>query len=221
MSHADEVDRLKLELERERIATDATLRREEMSLRERELKAKEIEAKHAQKSSSADLFKSPLTLALIGLLGTGVGATLQGFWNARLEKQKFESEMIKLALQEGTQEDKALFLNFLHSTQIVTLFELKNVDELAKKGKLPTLAAASEGSRISPFEQTLTVREIRDIQKLVCVPQDGILGLATRASIIRYLMQKGSKDATSPNALTARDMVVIRESIDAGQSDCK
>jgi hypothetical protein len=88
-----------------------------------------------------DIFKSPIVLALVGLLGTGFGAAFQGFWNARLERQKFESEMIKLALQEKTQTEKANFLNFLKSTQIVTLFDLQNIDALADQGKLPSVAA--------------------------------------------------------------------------------
>ncbi len=48
--------------------------------------------------------------------------------------------MIKLALQEKTQADKANFLNFLKSTQIVTLFDLQHIDALADQGKLPNVA---------------------------------------------------------------------------------
>jgi hypothetical protein len=59
----------------------------------------------------------------------------------RLERQKFESEMIKLALQGNTQNDRANFLNFLKTTQIVTLFDLQNIDDLANQGKLPNVAA--------------------------------------------------------------------------------
>jgi hypothetical protein len=97
-----------------------------------------------------DFLKSPLILALVGLLGTGVGASLQGFWSVRLERQKFEAEMIKLALQEKSQDDKANFLNFLRLTQVVTQFHLGDIEELAKKGKLPHLSGAPPSGSFFP-----------------------------------------------------------------------
>jgi hypothetical protein len=128
---------------------DAALRERELALKEREAAIKEAESKRAG-GYFPDVLKSPLTLAVVGLIGTGFGAAFQGFWNLRLEQQKFESDMIKLALQKEEQKDKADFLNFLKSTGIVTLFDLQNVDKLAKENRLPTVSLGQETQSVAP-----------------------------------------------------------------------
>src|ERR1700716_510438 len=94
MADTGDIERLKLELERARLEADTALKREELAIKDREIRIKEAEAL-SPKKDYFELFKSPITLALVGLLGTGIGAALQGYWNLRLEQQKFESEMIK------------------------------------------------------------------------------------------------------------------------------
>jgi hypothetical protein len=164
MPGIEDTEREKLELERERIKVDATLKRRELIIRVRELRINEKKNGLAGR----DALSSPIILALVGLLGTGFGAGFQGFWNARLERQKFESEMIKLALQEKTQEEKANFLNFLKSTQIVTLFNLQNIDALANQGKLPNVATVVPERPIIPGRLYLDrVRERKPMAKLI------------------------------------------------------
>ena len=47
----------------------------------------------------------PQLLALVGLVGTGVGAVLQGFWNTRLEREKFEFSLIQKALDTADKNE--------------------------------------------------------------------------------------------------------------------
>lgn len=143
MPEENDIERLKLEIERDRIKSDAALREREAAIKEREVAIKEAESTRLS-GYFPEFLKSPFTLAAVGLMGTAFGAGFQGFWNLRLEQQKFESEMIKVALQEKTQQEKANFLNFLKSTQIVTLFNLQNVDALAEQGKLPNVSQNPE-----------------------------------------------------------------------------
>ena len=83
---------------------------------------------------------SPMVLtvaaAVLGLLGTAVGAYLQGRTNSALERQKFESALIGKAFESGDRDQAAKYLTFLAQTGLVT-------DEVLSR-RLMTLAATPE-----------------------------------------------------------------------------
>jgi hypothetical protein len=60
-----------------------------------------------QRSFSSLWLASPLLLAVVGLIGTGVGAISQGFWNTRLEREKFEFGLIAKALDTNDKDNAA------------------------------------------------------------------------------------------------------------------
>jgi hypothetical protein len=79
----------------ESLKNDPVMERE-ILLKEREISLKELETKAQLEISHRNVwFTSPLLIgifsALFGLIGTAVGAALQGYSNFQLEKQKFET----------------------------------------------------------------------------------------------------------------------------------
>ncbi|MBN1203455.1 MAG: hypothetical protein JXB05_00840 [Myxococcaceae bacterium] len=80
------------ELDRLKVEGDLRLREAELELRKRE---QESNRKTAALSSPVIV---AVFSALFGVLGTGLGAGLQGYWNASLEQQKFEYGLLEKAL---------------------------------------------------------------------------------------------------------------------------
>ncbi len=62
--------------------------------------------------------------AFVGVIGTGIGASLQGYWSSKLEQQKFEAELITAALKSSDQIEAAKALTFLLDIGL-----LSNLDE--------------------------------------------------------------------------------------------
>jgi hypothetical protein len=89
-------------------------------------------------------FASPLLLAVVGLLGTGVGAVLQGFWNTKLEREKFEFSLIQKALDTADKNEAGRNLKFLVEAGLLTQFDGKKIDALASTpDKLPSFLGAA------------------------------------------------------------------------------
>ena len=76
-------------------------------------------------------FTSSLLLALVGLMGTGVGAVLQGFWNTRLEREKFEFSLIQKALDTADKKEAGRNLKFLVEAGLISQFDAKKIETLA------------------------------------------------------------------------------------------
>src|SRR5262249_52376366 len=92
------------------IESDLDLKKPDLALGQKELTARSAgETKNMW-------FTSPLVIgaltAAFGLLGTGVGAVLQGYWNTQLERQKFESVLIQKALEQKNRDEAAKSLIF-------------------------------------------------------------------------------------------------------------
>jgi Putative peptidoglycan binding domain len=77
---------------------------------------------------------SPLLLAVVGLIGTGIGAVLQGFWNTRLEREKFEFSLIEKALATADKNEAAQNLRFLVDAGLINGF---NADKIASVASNP------------------------------------------------------------------------------------
>lgn len=90
--------------ERERLDREYTFREKELLLRERELA-----------NSRARITPALLTImvTLIGILGTLIGSYVQGSSNQRLEKLKFESELITKVVTSGDLTQNKRNLKFL------------------------------------------------------------------------------------------------------------
>jgi hypothetical protein len=86
-------------------------------------------------NSSKSKWTSPIVLAvstgLIGLLGTGIGALVQGYNEANLERQKFEAELILKALEPESASDRKNYLLFLVNIGLVKSIDKKGLIEIA------------------------------------------------------------------------------------------
>jgi hypothetical protein len=124
------------------------------TLNEREfvLKEKEVEAKINLEKRGLWL-SSPLLIggitAIVGLIGTGIGAFLQGDTNSKLERQKFESALIQKTLDAPTQEETARRLLFLINSGVITSLDSQKLRELANDpSKLPSIARIVSNARV-------------------------------------------------------------------------
>lgn len=82
--------------------------------------------------------------ALAGLLGTGIGAAVQGYNETRLEQQKFESELILKALEAESATEQAKSLRFLAEAGLLQRVSAERVARLAEDpDALPSSRAAA------------------------------------------------------------------------------
>lgn len=125
-------------------SSDETRNLAEQKLKEAELEIKLQEVKARIEVDKRNLwFSSPLIVAVssavFALLGTGIGAALQGYWNTQLERQKFESALIQKALDSSKKEDAANNLKFLVDAGLIQSLDRNKIAELAKRpADLPT-----------------------------------------------------------------------------------
>ncbi len=123
-SHSDLVD-------------DTTLRAKELALREKEIQLNEQEAKAKAATENRNLwFSSPLLVglasAIFGVIGTAMGAGLQGFSNFQLERQKFEFNLIQNALETEDTTEAAKRLQFLVDSGVITSLDSERIRQLAE-----------------------------------------------------------------------------------------
>ena len=108
------------------------------------------------------MLTSPLLIAAISavfaLLGTGVGAALQGYWNTRLERQKFESGLIEKALNTDKKELAAANLQFLVNAGLLLTVDPEKIQQLAQH---PDQLPIRTSGPMPPSETALTVRNAK------------------------------------------------------------
>jgi hypothetical protein len=197
---------------------------DEHQLRLRELDLKEQELKQRREEAQAKLaverrnvwFTSPLLVALfsafVGLLGTGIGAVMQGYWNTTLERQKFESALIQKALETTNKEDAAQNLRFLVEGGLITGFDTEKITKLAAKpDRLPTLFVPRSLMPVSEAKQILSrlgfykgplddradeafYEAVRAYQKSKGLVPDGMIGIVTVTALRDEALQKAPSD---------------------------
>jgi GUN4-like len=96
-----------------------------------------METASNKENKSSDLKTSPIIIttilsAIFGLLGTGIGAMIQGFNQTSLEQQKFESNLILKALEPKIQGERAKYLIFLVKAGLVKNLNQDSIKELAE-----------------------------------------------------------------------------------------
>jgi hypothetical protein len=110
--------------------TQLSSQQKELAMREKELEAK---IKLDQRNI---WLASPLLIgcvsAVAGLIGTVIGAILQGNATYNLERQKFEYSLIQNALKAPNQEDAAKQLVFLVDTGVIKSLDGNRLRNIAK-----------------------------------------------------------------------------------------
>jgi hypothetical protein len=114
-------------------------------------------------------FASLLLSTFFALLGTAFGVWLQGQANMKLERQKFEADLILKMIATDDQDKSVLNLKFLINTGLIEddLLKIRLEKIIKNKKNVPALGVA----------------EIKNIQKENNLPQDGILGPVTRMKL--------------------------------------
>lgn len=178
----------------------------EYLLKERELNLKAKELDTRIKGEKRNVFlTSPLVIAVLsaifGLLGTGIGAALQGYSNTKLESQKFEYSLIQKALETTDKEEakkNLLFLvkaGLLHSLEEAKIEKLANSpDELpinyshqAVKTGFMSIRRAKEilkktgfyKGEINELNDKEFIEAVKEFQRTNGLTPDGFLGLGT------------------------------------------
>lgn len=88
---------------------------------------------------------------LAGLLGTGLGYGLQGYFNAKLERQKFEAGVIQKALETDDRQEIARRLKFYIETGVIQSLDANKIRNTVDKNisELPVFPAPTvENARI-------------------------------------------------------------------------
>ena len=146
---AENIEQARLELERERLAGELELKRAEIALRRDELNAT-----HAQQRRNGFAF-SPLATgiiaALVGFVGTGVGAYMQGRSQLNIERLKFESNLILKAIETGNREEAKNNLLFLVHAGFIE----------DTGGKIAALAKDPSAIPVLPFSGHIDVETMR------------------------------------------------------------
>jgi hypothetical protein len=98
-----------------------------------------------------------LLLAIVGLVGTGVGVVFQGFWNTRLEREKFEFSLIEKALATRDKNEAALNLKFLVDAGLINQFNSEKIASLASNPKaLPNFSP-------TPIRSDMSARDAKAV----------------------------------------------------------
>jgi hypothetical protein len=112
------LDEETLKFEKEKVDREFLIKEREIELRKREVELKE---KEFQKTKWGLLDPaSPIWLAVIGVIGTFIGAWLQGSSNESLERKKFESELILKTATSNDIEQNSKNLKFLLDAGFIT-----------------------------------------------------------------------------------------------------
>jgi Putative peptidoglycan binding domain len=107
---------------------------------------------------AASLLSTPLLLAIVGLLGTGLGAVLTGHENTKLERARFEFSLIKTALETPDKNEAGRYLKFLADAGLLTEFNSAKISSLADHPTdLPSLPDAGLRAHL------ITIKEVKTI----------------------------------------------------------
>ena len=119
------------DIERMRVEGDLKLRQQELEFKRLKWeKEQEYRKENIKKDSSFKItpVSATIVVAIIGLIGAGIGAALQGYANLQLERLKLKSQLILKAIDTPDQSDAAAFLNFLKETKLV-----EDIDDAVKQ----------------------------------------------------------------------------------------
>jgi hypothetical protein len=144
------------------------------------------------KTFSINPIVGTVLVAIIGLFGTGIGASIGGYYNIKLEKEKLRSSLILKAVETTDPESALNYLKLLRDTGLVTDIDV-TIEEWTNDTTLiplrPTsnqialdgMANMDRKTRISSTEELINEESgnpdiIRDVLQSLRVPKspDGL-----------------------------------------------
>lgn len=105
-------------------------------------------------------------VAMIGLLGTGIGTSIGGYYNIKLEQEKLRSNLILKAVETNDPESALNYLKLLRDTRLVTDIDVTINEWTKDSAKVPLRPNANQmvvsgmndedrGTRISTTEDLI------------------------------------------------------------------
>lgn len=143
-------------------------------------------AEEPTKQKKKAFFAFPLVIAIFsavfGLLGTGLGVSLQGYWNTQLERQKFELALIQKALEPKDEQERVKNLQFLVDAGLLKTIHVPKLSDLAKMPELLTVVGIKNygdrggcqtrcGIAICGENEVAICKENKDDCSISCVSQ--------------------------------------------------
>ncbi len=125
------------------------------------LKDKEIELEKVKKSTQQNSLQKGILIALIGLFATLLASTFEGFYSRRIEKDKFESQLIMNAVDNNNVYDRIDKIEFILASKLVSGANYRNLKTLLMPESaedLPAILKVFEGSDVTNFEMPYSLR---------------------------------------------------------------
>ncbi len=166
----DDIEDKKLEFDRWRS-------NREFEIREKELEIKATQLKEIAQANKSRLFSSQsvaMITILAGIIGTFLGATVQGYFNLDLEKKKMESSLIIQAIETGNNKQSAKNLNFLVSAGFINDPDNKISNLIGSDETIPVLPTKENRSGKTDAELDRMARLIPglDDEKITKIQKD-------------------------------------------------
>ncbi len=156
----EEADEKRLELDQWRYEREFQIREKALDLETERLR----ESAHTTRSRLFSSRSLTISSLLAGVLGTFLGATIQGFFNLDLEVKKLESSLIIQAIKTGNNEESAKNLNFLVSAGFI--------DD--PENKITSLIKSSETTPVLPKSENRSGRTDTELNRMA---RSAFLGL--------------------------------------------
>jgi acyl carrier protein len=117
-----------------------------------------------------------ISSAILGVIGGSTAAAVIAFFtSSRIERQRFDYQIIQQALQADTQREREARLQFLVEAGFIQDANLKRrlMEKLEQKAKLPRLPAAGPPV-VAPHSRPLSPRQVEPIVRNIIVEQLGV-----------------------------------------------
>ena len=118
-------------------------------------------------------FTAPVGIALLGLLGTAIGASLQNHSNNLLERNKFEYTLIQRALAAPSRPDAAKELDFFRKVGLLSGLNEDAIEEASKgeASELPIFHGSALRDNMITVRQAKLVLQYLTAQNIVKEPK--------------------------------------------------
>lgn len=151
-----------------------------------------MQTKSTRKTLSINPIVGTVLVALIGLFGTGIGASIGGYYNIKLEKEKLRSSLILKAVETTDPTSALNYLKLLKNTGLVKDLEVTIEEWVEDPGAIP----------LRPNLSQIALEEMNNLDKKIRITSTEMLikEQANNPVIIREVLSS-LKQPKSPDGL--------------------
>ncbi len=125
-----------------------------------------MEKESNKKSLSINPVVGTVLVAIIGLLGTGIGASIGGYYSIRLEQEKLRSSLILKAVETTDPKSALNYLKFLQNTGLVKDLEV-TIEEWSKDSTAVPLRPTPNQVALAEMDNTVKSVRVASTDKLI------------------------------------------------------